>query len=143
MVAIHSPSAEHEWLPVPAPRRPGLHPPRRTDETARRLPDRATRIRRRRLVALVLALALAAGAWSAGRALVSLTRAGATEPQPIHAGEGLQPGQDYVVRPGDTLWSIAEQIAPDSDPRQVVHALEAANGDAALEVGDVLVLDAG
>ncbi|MGI9092311.1 MAG: LysM peptidoglycan-binding domain-containing protein [Mycobacteriales bacterium] len=32
------------------------------------------------------------------------------------------------VRPGDTLWSIAGQLAPTRDPRAVVAALEARNG---------------
>lgn len=29
----------------------------------------------------------------------------------------------YVVRPGDTLWSIARAVAPDRDPREVIHRL--------------------
>jgi nucleoid-associated protein YgaU len=33
----------------------------------------------------------------------------------------------YVVRQGDTLWSIAERVAPDTDPRPVVDRLAAAN----------------
>jgi hypothetical protein len=33
-----------------------------------------------------------------------------------------------VVRPGDTLWSIARRTAPASDPRAVVQAITAANG---------------
>ena len=148
MVAIHSPSAEHDWFHSPSPTldpQPAVdpHPAPRPATVRRRLPDRATRVRRRRLAALVLVLAFAVGAWAAGRALVSLTEAGATEPQPVTVADVPQAGQRYVVRPGDTLWSIAEQIAPGRDPRQVVDALEAANGDASLEVGEELVLDVG
>jgi LysM repeat protein len=33
-----------------------------------------------------------------------------------------------VVRPGDTLWSIARRSEPASDPRAVVDAIVAANG---------------
>jgi hypothetical protein len=144
MVAIHNPSAEHDWFP--APTLPGIDPypaPRPSDVPRRRLPDRATRIRRRRLAALLLALAVSAAAWTAGQALVSLTQAGSTAPQPVELRDVPQAGQRYVVRPGDTLWSIAEEVAPDRDPRQVVDALVAANGDATLEVGDVLTLDVG
>ena len=34
----------------------------------------------------------------------------------------------YVVRPGDTLWSIATRLAPSTDPRIVVDAITSANG---------------
>jgi Tfp pilus assembly protein FimV len=33
----------------------------------------------------------------------------------------------YVVRPGDTLWSIAASVSPDRDPREVIHDLDALN----------------
>jgi Tfp pilus assembly protein FimV len=33
----------------------------------------------------------------------------------------------YVVRPGDTLWSIADRFEPDRDPREVVYELTLAN----------------
>ncbi|MCW2541750.1 MAG: hypothetical protein JWN95_3475 [Frankiales bacterium] len=33
-----------------------------------------------------------------------------------------------VVEPGDTLWSIAQQVAPNQDPRRVVHDIEERNG---------------
>ena len=150
MVAIHSPSAEHEWLtgspaPTPAPtRRPD---PRPVPAERRRLPDRATRIRRRRLAVLVAAVVLVGVVLVAGQALASLTRAGPTNgPEPLGAGgePGAEPvaGQRYVVQPGDTLWSIAAEIAPGSDLRPVVDALRAANGDTSLDVGEVLILDA-
>jgi Tfp pilus assembly protein FimV len=34
----------------------------------------------------------------------------------------------YVVRPGDTLWDIAERAAPGRDPRQTIADLTAVNG---------------
>ena len=34
----------------------------------------------------------------------------------------------YVVRPGDTLWSIATRLDPSIDPRVVVDAITSANG---------------
>jgi Tfp pilus assembly protein FimV len=43
--------------------------------------------------------------------------------QPRH-----QPHRAYVVRPGDTLWSIAERRGPSgADPRVVVDAIERDN----------------
>lgn len=49
-----------------------------------------------------------------------------------------------VVRPGDTLWSIARRIAPGRDPRGVVDAIVDANGVEAgsLVPGQTLVLPA-
>ncbi len=49
----------------------------------------------------------------------------------------------YVVRPGDTLWSIALRIH-DGDPRALVDAIQAANGTdpGALVPGQVLVVPA-
>ncbi len=51
----------------------------------------------------------------------------------------------YVVRPGDTLWSIARTLAPGSDPRPMVDAIASANGveAGALIPGSTLVLPAG
>lgn len=47
-------------------------------------------------------------------------------------GEGRSPTRVaprvYVVRPGDTLWSIAERLRPGEDPRPLVDAIERANG---------------
>lgn len=34
----------------------------------------------------------------------------------------------YVVRPGDTVWSIATRFEPSTDPRVVVDAITSANG---------------
>ena len=71
---------------------------------------------RRRLVALAAAVGVVAalsgpmsGALGAGR-----------EP-------ALVASRTYVVRPGDTLWSIAVTVAPDRDPREVVHDLDLLN----------------
>lgn len=33
-----------------------------------------------------------------------------------------------VVQPGDTLWSIAAHVAPNQDPRRVVHDIQERNG---------------
>ena len=108
----------------------------------RSLPDRPTRIRRRRLVTLLMAVALIGAAATAGRALLdAATSVDPSSPQPVDPpGLSQAVGQTYVVRPGDTLWSIAAAIAPDSDPRPVVDALRDANGGPNLQVGERLVI---
>lgn len=37
-------------------------------------------------------------------------------------------GTEYIVKPGDTLWSIAHNHAPNSDPRRTVEAIRTLNG---------------
>ena len=76
-----------------------------------------TRVRRRRLT-LTVSLALVAAAW-AGPAVRALGSPGA----PTRISR-----TSYVVREGDTLWSIARRLAPGSDPRPIVDVLSAANG---------------
>ena len=46
----------------------------------------------------------------------------------------------YVVQPGDTLWSIAHQVEPQTDPRDVVDRLVELNGSGALQPGQRLRL---
>ncbi|HLT70830.1 MAG TPA: LysM peptidoglycan-binding domain-containing protein [Acidimicrobiales bacterium] len=147
MVAIHVPGAQERWgaAPVDAPAaRPPLRP------VPRPLPDRATRVRRRRLAVLAAAAAVALALPSGLRAVGGLVDVGSDgEPRPLDGGAEVtdgggsvpQPGERYVVRPGDTLWGIAAEIAPDRDPREVVEALRDANGGPELQVGTELVLD--
>ena len=81
---------------------------------ARRVPMRLTARGRRVLAALALAGTMLGGMWG-----WSLNAAAADRP-------GAPPA--YVqVESGQTLWSIARQVAPDSDPRDVVDALMTAN----------------
>ena len=47
----------------------------------------------------------------------------------------------YVVQPGDTLWDIARALAPDGDPRALVHQLADAAGGAALDPGQQIIID--
>jgi LysM domain len=48
----------------------------------------------------------------------------------LGSADDMRPAQarTYVVRPGDSLWSIASMLAPDRDPRRVVVELDEANG---------------
>jgi nucleoid-associated protein YgaU len=143
MVAIHIPRRTDDEWPAGRPAdAPGSVRPVRPVPS--RLPDRATRVRRRRLAVLVLAVASVAAAVLGAQAVSGLAQVdGTTTPQPVDVRPAPVAGQRYVVQPGDTLWSIAAQIAPDDDPRAVVDALRAANGGPTLEVGAELTLDVG
>lgn len=52
--------------------------------------------------------------------------------------------ETYVVHAGDSLWSIAEAVAPGEDPRVVVDAIAEANGvrSGDLQPGQALVIPA-
>ena len=59
------------------------------------------------------------------------------------AADGPRPRRTYVVRSGDTLWSIAARaVGPDSDPRPSVEAIERANSlpNATVQPGQSLVI---
>ncbi len=53
------------------------------------------------------------------------------------AGDGV-----VTVQPGQTLWGIAEDIAPNGDRREVVQILTAANGGSSIWAGQDLVIPA-
>lgn len=102
-------------------------------------PRTATRlrltVRGRRVIAAVAALpaviALAFAIVSGGGALAS--------------SDGNAPAgtfEQVTVLPGDTLWSLAEEVAPGVDPREVVDDIMRLNAlpSGALEVGQTLYL---
>jgi hypothetical protein len=81
--------------------------------------------------ALVVALALPWGG-TGGRPLATPGAAQGGHPVSAHAL--------YVVQPGDTLWTIAEQLAPGDDPRPVEAQLAAQVGGDAIVPGERVVL---
>jgi hypothetical protein len=91
-----------------------------------------------RLIPGALTVTVLVGVWYGAGALTGL-RAG---PQPgVRApGASLVAGARYVVRPGDTLWSIALRLDPSGDPRPVVDELTGELGGASLQPGEQLVL---
>jgi nucleoid-associated protein YgaU len=59
-------------------------------------------------------------------------------PTPV-VGAGHDAGQHLVVvRPGDTLWSIATRVDPDADPRPLVDAMSDARDGAPLVPGETV-----
>ena len=115
-------------------------------------PTRADYARRRLAVLLVallvavVAVRLVAGLASSPDTTVSTGSRGApavTVHSPLAYGASGTPvpeGATYLVQPGDTVWSVAEQLAPDGDVRGMVDRLVDLNGGAALEVGQRLRL---
>src|SRR5262249_13253308 len=101
-------------------RQPSLRPARR--------PGRAV-LRRRRLIAALAGLGL----------VPTVARAGAAfEGSTLATPERLPHVRSVVVQPGDSLWSIARELAPGRDPRAVVDAFVKARGTAAVEPGETL-----
>ncbi|MGZ5328431.1 MAG: LysM peptidoglycan-binding domain-containing protein [Actinomycetota bacterium] len=82
-----------------------------------------TYVRRRRVTLALVVVGLAA--------IVSGPVANAVGPR--GPDDGMEPvaHRTYVVRDGDTLWSIATRVAPGGDPRPMVDAIEAENDVAA------------
>lgn len=76
-----------------------------------------TRVRRRRTIVFATA-AVVAGFWAGP---VAHAFGGSDQPVAIS-------GRRYVVRNGDTLWSIAGRVAPSRDPRPVVDEIADVNG---------------
>ncbi|HSF26865.1 MAG TPA: LysM peptidoglycan-binding domain-containing protein [Actinomycetes bacterium] len=87
-----------------------------------------------RAVVLVLALTLVFLVVSAlGHSVVSASTSESGEGPALRA---------LVVQPGQTLWQIAGQVAPDADPRDTVVRLERLNGldGALIQVGQRLLV---
>jgi nucleoid-associated protein YgaU len=109
-----------------------------------RLPAAVARRRRRRLalVGLVVAALFAAAGWFDRRASIPGGPGGSASasldasPPLVDSGNGV-----YVVRAGDTLWSIARRVDPDGDVRATVDRLVAAHGSATVDVGDRIPID--
>jgi len=62
----------------------------------------------------------------------------------FEAGAAPRSARSVLVRPGDTLWSIAERSDPGSDPRSVIETVIEANAleSGSLQPGQRLVVPA-
>ena len=95
-------------------------------------PGRLRLTRRGKAVVLVVSALLLLLAISAGRT-------GSQAATVTEVGPQLQ---QTTVQSGDTLWSVAQRIAPDNDPRQVVDQIRRINHlhSSALQAGQLLLL---
>lgn len=97
------------------------------------LPARGLRLTHRGVLARAAAVALLALA-IIGAAWLSAPSSSSS------SGGAPQMPATVAVQPGDTLWSLAVQLAPEQDPREVVSDLRRINGldSVALQPGQVL-----
>lgn len=99
------------------------------------------RVRWSRVFSLLLVAALVVGA---GVAFLGRAQADA----PVDRGDGAvvvgsqASLSEHVVAPGDTLWALAQQVAPGADPRETVDRIMRLNGlqGVDVQVGTVLLL---
>jgi hypothetical protein len=106
----------------PDPRQPRPRPARRHQRAV---------YQRRRVLAALVGLGL----------VLTIARAGATfGGSSLATSERLPHVQHVVVEPGDTLWSIAERVAPGHDVRPVVDAMERTLGTATVNAGELITV---
>jgi LysM repeat protein len=124
-----------------------IHPPSTPARPVRsaavtRTPRRAASVseatyrRRRAVVGIVLAVLVAVGMVLAHDVLAGSggVPASAAESQPARARATV------TARPGDTLWSIAEEYHGDVSVSRYVDALVTVNGGASIQAGQAVVL---
>ncbi len=101
--------------------------------------------RRRLLAAGLLLLAIAAVLVTAQSALAGTGGGPLTTTGAAAAGRVMVPAgaQEWVVRPGDTLWSIARALDPKGDVRPLVDRLASEVGGATVYPGQVIPLPGG
>ena len=102
---------------------------------------------RRRLIAFLTLVTIVAALWvGTGSVLANRGSVPASTPavRPAVAAAPLAaaaaPAAQYIVQPGDTLWSIGERLRGEHSLADYVASLVDANGGASVSVGQVLVL---
>ncbi len=108
---------------------------------------------RRRFVVVALAVALVLVMAQAGAALggslasperrpagavSTASSTGSRNTGSRNTGSRNTGSRNTVVRPGDSLWSVASRLAPGADPRPVVDALASARHGAVLTPGETI-----
>ncbi|HWS50423.1 MAG TPA: LysM peptidoglycan-binding domain-containing protein [Microbacterium sp.] len=96
-------------------------------------------VRGRRVLAALVSLPLAAGITFAAISGGSAIAAGGDAP-----GSETASFETVTVMPGDTLWSIAVDVAPEADPREVIGEISRLNllQDGVVQAGQELAIPA-
>jgi len=123
-VGAYRPASRPGSIPAsrPAARRSAQHPSLATNA------DKTTSVatfQRRRLVVLVAAM-LVLGVVIAG--VIGATGTSAQADQAV-VGQLVEP-RTVIAQPGDTLWAIAQRVAPQANISELVDELVRLNGDA-------------
>ncbi len=116
-------------LPAGISRGHAAGPARRVDNR----PSTQVFVRRRVLVAVVFIGMFIA--FTIGASNVLANRGGAPA-----STSAVRPASTYVVQPGDTVWSIADQLRGGASQVDYVDALVASIGSASLQVGQLITL---
>lgn len=123
---------------APAGTRPPARPTARP-ATARPAPARRRRVASlRRFLPGAATLAVLAVCWFGAGALAGAGTGGHLVRLP--GSRPVPGGYAYVVRPGDTLWSLATRLEPGSDPRPLMDRLSGQLHGGSLLAGAVLVV---
>ncbi len=132
MTAIIQPTLQPDH-PFPS------RPPLRVLEGGRS-PRQVARYRRRRMVVAMVLVAIAGVTTIGVRATLPILRSAVPGAHPVAPpGSAGRAGAPWVVvRPGDTLWSIARRLAPGGDVRAAVDRLANVHGTGPLQVGERL-----
>lgn len=129
---VRAPRPRARRRPTTRPRVRGGDPDRLVLQRPRAASGALRLTRRGRLLVVLLLVAVLSTAFALGRVGA---QGSTTTSAPAQVGE-------RTVQPGDTLWSVARQLAPGQDPRPVVEQLRRLNhldGDT-LHAGQLLLL---
>ena len=122
---VETPRRSVGFLPEP------VAVPRRRPVVTRRSNRSAATYWRRRIVAVGITIATVLMATRAGAALGGESPLTTSGPRPHIT--------THVVAPGDTLWKIAGELDPNSDPREIVDMLVEARHGTALTPGETII----
>jgi LysM repeat protein len=100
--------------------------------------SRASVYRRRRLLAVVVAIGVLVALALPLRSLGAMTTSGVVTP--AGAPAGLGDGMPYVVQSGDTLASIAKAINPNANQVKLISQMRAEVGSSVVVPGEHLIL---
>lgn len=109
---------------------------RRVGEGAGSAPPAPLRLTRRGRLVVVLVCAVVVLALSAAGSHVA-SGAASTPPGQVH--------ETMIVQPGQTLWTIAQELGIERDVREVIHDIEELNGlpSARIRAGQRLIVPTG